>query len=83
MLNGKISRIVGNTSSKDGLCKFTVVSHIEYEWEIFQGHTDCPNRFAEFFIVTVMVDSPRCKQDASGEVGEEGENIAASSVTSL
>ena len=41
MLNGKINRSVGNTSSEDGLFKFTVVSHIEYEWVLFQGHTDC------------------------------------------
>jgi len=40
MLNGKISRNVGNTSSEDDLCKFTVISHIECEWELFQGHTD-------------------------------------------
>jgi len=59
-----------------------VVSHIEYEWELFQGHTDHPNSFAEFFNVTVMADSPRCEQDASGKEGEEGENILASSVTS-
>lgn len=82
MLNGKISRSVGNTSSEDGLYKFTVVSHIKYEWELFQGHTECPNSFAEFFNVTVMADSPRCKQYASGQEGEEGENTVASSVTS-
>ena len=62
MLNGKISRSVGNTSSENGLCKFIVVSHIECEWELLQGHIDCPNSFAEFFNVTVMADSPRCKQ---------------------
>jgi len=81
MLNGKISRSVGNTS-EDGLCKFTVVSYIEYEWELLQGHTECPNSFDEFFNVTVMADSPRCKQESSGEEGEEGENIVTSSVTS-
>lgn len=47
-------------------------SHMSNEWELFQGHTECPNSFAEFFNVTVMAGSPRCKQDASGEEGEEG-----------
>jgi hypothetical protein len=81
MLNGKISGSVGNTSSEDSLCKFTVVPHIEYEWELFQGHRDCLNSFAEFFNVTFMADSPICKQDASGEEGKEGENTVVSSVT--
>lgn len=82
MLNGKISRSVGNTSSEDGLCKFTVVSYIVYEWELLQGYTECPNSFVEFFNVTVMADSPRCKQDSSVEEVEEGANIVASSLTS-
>jgi len=43
--------------------------------------TQTCNSFAEFLNVTVTADSPRCKQEASGEEGEEGENTVASSVT--